>query len=101
MWGGLGRRGRGLARATLDRRGCPRGPERRQRLRRVLPLEQVVVRLRQLPRGAIELDLLQGPERDGARREVILGIVAFVLVREGRLRQRGPEDGPQDEDDRA
>src|SRR2546422_10642098 len=49
-----------------------------QGFRGVLGFQVIVIRVRELPRGAIKLDLFQGAERDGAGREIILGILPLV-----------------------
>src|SRR5713101_1538884 len=40
--------------------------------------QNIVVRIGELPGGAIDLDLFQGAERDRPGREIIIGIVSFV-----------------------
>src|SRR5207247_10558410 len=66
----LGCRGGALTRCGLR-------AERRQRLRRVLALQSLVVGIRELPGRPIELDLLQRPERDGPRGQVVVRILPF------------------------
>src|SRR6185437_15659019 len=49
-----------------------------QSLRGVLGFQVIEIRVRELPRRAIELDLFQGAERDRPGREIVIGIVSFV-----------------------
>src|SRR5882762_878206 len=80
---------RGSRERGAERRGCAYGsapgsplPALRtkgsQGFRGVFGFQIIVVRVRELPRGAIELDLLQGAEGDCARREVVIGILSFI-----------------------
>ena len=62
-------------------------------------MQRVVIRVGQLAGGAVELDLPEGTQRDGARTEVV---VRIQLVSAGRSRLPArrnlePEDGPQHE----
>lgn len=79
------------------------GAKSDQRFRCVLALQCIVILIRQLPGGAIELDLLQGPQRYGPRREIVVGIEALVRPRLTRrlLTWLGTQDGSEDEVHRA
>ena len=63
----------------------------------------IIVLIRQLPGRAIELDLLQSPQRHGPRREIVVGIEALVRPRLARslLAWLGTQDGSEDEVHRA
>ena len=67
-------------------------PQRGEGFGGVPGLERVVVRVREFSRRAVEFDLLQRPERDGAGREVVVGVLALVhpslLPRPPSLRPR-------------
>jgi hypothetical protein len=76
---GGGRRDGG---SPLDcRSGLPRRALRAQGshcLAGVLELESGVVGVRQLSRRAVEFDFPQGPQRDGAGRQIVVRILSFV-----------------------
>src|SRR5437879_7508432 len=84
---GNGERGRGNGpRPTLPQSPFPFPSllaQRRHRLRRVLRFQRVVVGVRQLPSGAVELDLFQRAQRDRARGEIIIRI--FPLATPSRF----------------
>ena len=56
----------------------PLGAESGESFGRVPCLQDVVIGVRQLTRRAVELDLLERPQRDSARTEIILGILPFI-----------------------
>src|SRR5437879_5972041 len=98
-----GSRERGAGSRTLTEGTAPGSPlpglgaESSQGLRRVLGLQIIVIRVRELARRAIELDFLQGTQRDGAGRQIILGILPFLQpahVLLPRLRKFWVQDRP-------
>ena len=71
----------------------------RQRFGCVLGLQLVVIPVGKLPGSAVELDLLEGPQGDGAPREIVVGVPAFFHSPLPRPRCRGfrSEQWPQHE----
>ena len=88
------------------RRWCRRlfGSERRNRFGGVAGSQGFVVCIRELTCRAIEFDLLQGPQRDGSRRQVVIGIVSFIHVSRFPIlvsRHLGSQDRLEDEEHRS
>src|SRR6266566_440984 len=90
---------------VLERRAAPRSPlpglgaQRSQGFRGVLRFQVVVVRIGELAGRAIELDLFQGAQRDGAGTEVVFRVLALAHVLRFPIpvsRHLGSKDRSQD-----
>src|SRR6266550_1746808 len=84
--GARGRRERGAGSGTLQEGTAPRSPlpgigaQGSQCFRGVLGLQKIVVCIGELTGRAIELDLLQRPQRNGARTQVVVGVLPLTHV---------------------
>src|SRR6266508_2777142 len=108
--GARGKRERGAGSGTLQEGTAPRSPlpglgaEGSQGFGGVSGFQNIVVRIGELTGRAIELDLLQRTQRDGARTQVVVGVLPLAHVARFPIPafgQLGSKDRSEDEAHRS